>query len=329
MTRSTTTERLLRAIPARPAAIEPSRELAGWRCERLVGEGRWTRVYAAQAPESLTTQPAPYALRMLRECWEGDPRAIAALRREAWLGEHVSHAHLAPTLASRLVETPLFFVSPLLRGRSLAAMLGRAEAPPLSQALWVARQVAEALEALDDAGWMHADLNPASVFVSPEGHVTVLGLGSAIRIGDRAQLGDRPALGPARYLAPEMFSTHARPDARSDIYSLGVVLMEMLIGQRWGEAPGHASPGQATSAARPRDLTIGTVRRLVPAAPPRLARLISQMVAGDPLRRPGRPRELVDRLASLEIETFAEHLGTDIPLAAGRPLAGAHQQASP
>jgi serine/threonine-protein kinase len=308
MTHATASERLVRAIPARLPSPDAPRNLCGWRCERLLGEGRLTRVFAAQPSEALVGRSAPYALKMLREPWQNDARAIGALRRDAWLGEHVSHVHLAPTLAAQMIDPPFFMVTPLLRGRSLAAMLTAGDAPPLSLAVWIARQIAEALETLDDAGWLHGDLCPSRVFVSPEAHVTLRGLGSAVRTGEPARLGERPVLGPPRYLAPEMFSATARIDARSDIYSLGVLLLEMLIGRPWSD-----EIGPAAAPARPRDLTSGTVRRFVPAAPSRLARLIGQMMAGDPLRRPQNARELIDRLASIEIETFAEHLGSELP----------------
>ncbi len=231
MSQALDSERVLRAISARPARCQPRQELCGWRCERLLGEGALTRVYAAQAPDGIAGQPAPYALKLLRDPWMGDTRAMAVLRREAWIGEHVSHPHLAPTLAARTVDSPAFLVQPLLRGRSLASLLAAGQAPPLPLALWIARQAAEALAALDDAGWMHADIKPSSLFISPESHLTLLDLGAAQKSGEPARLGERPVLGPTRYMAPEMFSATARVDIRVDIYSLGAVLMETLVGQ--------------------------------------------------------------------------------------------------
>src|SRR3972149_378570 len=70
-------------------------------------------------------------------------------------------------------------------------------------AFWIARQVAEALGALREAGWMHGDVKPSNIFLSPEGHVTLLDLGFARRRHETGSAVDRCVLGTGSYFAPE------------------------------------------------------------------------------------------------------------------------------
>ncbi len=103
---------------------------------------------------------------------------------------------------------------PYLEGWSLDDCVAAEQRPALPVALWIARQVAEALEALDAAGWMHADVKPSNIRVSPAGHATLIDLGSARLRGESRSLADQPVVGTLAYMAPEMGSTLAgRPFA--------------------------------------------------------------------------------------------------------------------
>ena len=82
---------------------------------------------------------------------------------------------------------------------------------------------------MDQAGWMHGDVKPSNIFLSPQGHLTLLDLGFA-RHRDEAE-GPRAIFGTGYYIAPEHFTARCRPHVRSDIYSLGVVLYQLLAGR--------------------------------------------------------------------------------------------------
>lgn len=285
----------------RPPGGDLPNGLFGWQCERLIGEGQLTRVFAARPQSSPAVPLAPYVLKLLRSPWDTDPRAIRLLRREAWVGQNIAHSHLVPVLAAGLAEPPYFVVMPHLRGTTLTALLAAEEPPMLPVALWIARQVAEALAALADAGWLHGDVKPTNIFVSPEMHVTLIDLGFASRVGDASQLVERPIIGTARYMAPEMFSTTTAVDIRSDLYSLGVVLFELLTGR-----PPFEGEEPAQLAIQHREHVPTRLRHRVPTVPTRVARLVQTMLAKEPLRRPQNPRELADQLAALEIDTFGD-----------------------
>jgi serine/threonine protein kinase len=128
-----------------------------------------------------------------------------------------------------------------------------------------------------------------------------LDLGFARRRGEDGPAAGRCLAGTPYYLAPECFSHPPRPDIRSDVYSLGIVLYELLSGRlpfERQDLAGLASQHKRTAAPR--------LCRLAPHLPPEVARLAHEMLAKDPLRRPQTPGELVARLVGLEIATFTE-----------------------
>lgn len=240
-----------------------------------------------------------YALKLLRKKWHNVPAAVATIAREAEVGRAVVHCHLMPVLDARWNSTPYYVVLPHLRGATLAERLAR-RSLSLAMALGVVRQTAEALAALHAAGWMHADVKPSNIHLSPEGHVTLFDLGFARRSRDDESAVMRPVAGTLAYMAPEMITSTLTPDIRSDIYSLGAVLYECLAGRPPFRGDASATVEQIVGR-RPQPLTA-----LNPNLPAAVAMLVEQMLAKQPLRRPQSPRELVQSLLPLEIEHFAD-----------------------
>jgi serine/threonine protein kinase len=248
-----------------------------------------------------TDRPAPYALKMLRPQWQDDPRAVHLLQREALVGRSIAHPHLVSILQANLSRPPRCVVMPWLEGTTLRAHMDAGRRVDQPVALWIARQVAEALEALRAVGWMHGDVKPGNVFISPGGHVTLLDLGFARRKDETGSAVDRWLLGTCSYMAPELITSALGADIRSDIYSLGVVLFEVLAGRLPFTGQGLAELAEQHRQSRPPDL-----RRLAPHLTQSVVELVHQMLAKQPLRRPQTPGELIDRLLMLEIATFSE-----------------------
>ena len=282
-------------------APELPQQVPGWELTHLVAEGPLAGVYRARPARGSADRPAAYAVKVLHHRWREDPRAIAILHREATVGRTVSHRHLVSILAARVSQPPHYLVMPWLDGVTLAERLGQGVGVDLPIALWMARQVAEALQALDEAGWMHGDVKPSNILISPEGHVTLLDLGFARRGDETGSAVDRCVMGTFQYIAPEMLTSTLASDIRSDIYSLGAVLFETLSGSPPFEADDLAELASSHRQARAPDL-----RRLVPQLPTGVIRLVREMLSKEPLRRPQTPRELVRRLAALEIAAFSE-----------------------
>ncbi|NQT11475.1 MAG: serine/threonine protein kinase [Planctomycetes bacterium] len=300
MSRSHVRTDAISAVARRPDPPEAPCRVSQWDLIELAGEGSLTQVYRAQPTGTPPDRPAAYALKTLRPAWQDDPRAVALLRREAFVGRRVSHPHLIAVLAASVHEPPYFVVTPWLSGQTLAELLSGTP-PDLPVVLWIVRQVAEALDALYTAGWMHGDVKPSNIFVSRGAHVTLLDLGFARRSQEMDSAADRCVMGTCNYIAPEMITSRLRPDSRSDIYSLGAVLFEALSGQLPFEGNDLAELASQHKEARPPSL-----RRLTPHLPRGVTRLVDEMLAKTPLRRPQSPAELIERLVALEIKAFSE-----------------------
>jgi serine/threonine-protein kinase len=276
-----------------------SERIGSWELVCRARAGGLSEIFLAR-PVGTTGEPA-YAVKRLRPEWQEKAEAVALLCREAIVGRQVSHPHLVPILAANTTEPPYYLVMPWLAGATLADRLAASESFDLPQVLWIARQVAEGLEALWSAGWIHGDVKPGNIHLSPEGHVTLLDLGFARRRHQTGSALDRCVLGTVGYLAPEVIVSTLRCDIRSDIYSLGVVLFEIFAGR----LP-FTGPTLAELAGQHRQGRAPELRRLAPHLPTGVVRLVREMLCKEPLRRPQTPRELVDRLWALEIATFSE-----------------------
>ena len=289
------------AGPQKLSKQAASVKLGSWQLDRVIGEGRMNRIYLAQPASRPVALKALYAVKCLRQEWEDDPAASALLCHEATVGSKISHPHVVPVLASGLRHKPYFLVMPHLTGSTLSHVLAAQGPLALSTALWITRQVAEGLEALQKTcDMMHADIKPSNIFRGPDGHVTLLDLGLSRKVDQTGPSTPRPVVGTLDYVAPEMISPNLTADVRSDIYSLGITLYEMLTGSLPFETSNPEELARLHRQGSPRPL-----RSLIPQLPGKVAQLVHQMLAKEPLRRPQTLRELIARLVRLEIDFFA------------------------
>jgi serine/threonine protein kinase len=263
----------------------------------LINRTNMLAIYRAR-PVSDTAGPGAYAIKTLASQPSDFGLALALLRREAAVAAEVSHPHLVTVLAARLAVPRPYLVLPYLEGVTLRR---RMETPPLpvATALWIVRQVAEALTALHAAGWLHGQVRPEHVDVSPQGHATLIDLTEARRARTaECDSGDFPRL-VAAYAAPEAFSLRGRLTAASDTYALGIVLYEALAGR-----PPFAAADPRQLAAMQLRVAPPNIRQLRPGASLEIGELLHRMLAKEPLRRPS-DDQLVRWLAELEIEELA------------------------
>ena len=277
--------------------------IGGWQLVRLVGEGSLARVFQARPEQSPADWPSDYAVKMLKSSHATDPQAAALLAHEASVGRRISHPHLISILAAQTDRRPQFLVMPFMSGATLKDALAATGRVATPVALWIARQTAEALSSIHDAGYVHGDVKPGNIFVSPGGHATLLDLGFARRFDQTEYVLDRPFLGTLRYVAPELFTSSLRHGPASDIYSLGVVLHEMLTGQ-----PPFADENPSELARAHLHRVPPAPRSITPQMSRDVARLLRSMLSKDPLRRPQTAEELAHRLAIVEVDTFGERL---------------------
>ncbi len=301
-------------LPAPPAAAPVA--IGSWQLDGLVAEGSFSQVYRVRPAAASADRPAAYAMKVLRPEHEEDSQALALFRREAQAGRRIAHSHVIPVLDAAVQHPPRFLVMPLLEGCTLEDRLGRngdgrrLRRPDPPEALWIARQAAEALTAFHREGFVHGDIKPANLFLNDALHVTLIDLGFARRAGGTA--GEAVTMGTVRYMAPETLCRGHAADIRSDLYSLGVVLFEMLFGRHPFESDDPAELAAAHRTVRPRGQ-----RGQAPHLDGALFSLLASLLAKEPLRRPQTPAELTERLAAAEIACFADRGLACCGLAAG------------
>jgi serine/threonine-protein kinase len=295
------------ATPRAADSPRPDR-LGPWVLVDEAGSGEFCRVFRAKPADCSFDALANYAVKVLKPEYEGDARAIGLLRREGRVGRAIASPHVVVVLDAQTTRAPYYLVMPWLEGRALSTVLAETGAAPIATplALWIARQLAEALAALDRAGWMHADVKPANVMVSQAGHATLVDLGLARRPMDEDQTLLREIVGTPWYMAPEVLLSTGRPDIRSDLYSLGVMLYEMLSGR----LPFDFTDTAELIAAHRAEKVI-PLREIAPQISSGVAQLVHGLLAKDPFRRPQSPEEILPELISLEIQHFGEFVARD------------------
>jgi len=260
-----------------------------------LGGGPLTSVYAARAAADDST----CAIKLLRPDWEDQPVGIKLLQREARAGLSVRHPHLVRLLDAHVTRPPCFIVMELLPGESLRRRLRRDYALDAPTASWIARQTAEALAALHRKDFIHGDVKPDNVRLAAHGRAVLVDLGFAHHPGENASFLDSGyLLGTADYLAPELCGADPRDDVRSDIYSLGVALFEMLAGR----LPYAAGTVEETLR-RHCEAAPANLRDHADAVPAGLADLVARMLSRNPDERP-RADALVQELIGMEIATL-------------------------
>ena len=154
-------------------------------------------------------------------------------RREIELASHLSHPHILPIYDSGEADGELYYVMPYVAGESLRARLNREHQLPLDEALRITCEVASALDHSHRNGIIHRDIKPENILLE-DGQALVADFGIAramSAMGDQKLTSTGVSLGTPTYMSPEQGMADPSIDRRSDIYSLGCVLYEMLAGQ--------------------------------------------------------------------------------------------------
>jgi serine/threonine-protein kinase len=205
-----------------------------------LGQGGMGEVYRAK-DKKLGRE---VAIKVLPEAFASDPDRIARFQREARVLASLNHPNIAAIYGLEESGGTKFLVMELVAGETLAERIKRG-AIAVEEALKLALQIAEALEAAHEKGVIHRDLKPANIIVTPEGKVKVLDFGVAKALAGEpveADVANSPTLsdaatrqgiilGTAAYMSPEQ--AKGKPvDKRADIWASGVVLFEMLTGRQ-------------------------------------------------------------------------------------------------
>ena len=270
------------------------RTLAGrYRLEDVIGRGGMSTVYRGTDLALDRTVAVKVALDPLVE---QSPIYLARFTREAHAAAAIGHPGVVTVYDAGADGPTRFIVMELLPGRSLADILRDERPLELGRAASIAAQVADALSAAHAAGIIHRDVKPGNIMVAPDGSVKVLDFGIARALDGHTLTQTATVLGTSAYMSPEQ-ALGQPVDARSDIYSLGCVLYEMLT----GEPPFIADVSAAVLHQHVR-VEPKPARERNPAISVALNDLVMQMLAKAPNDRPQTAAEVRDRLAQTKAD---------------------------
>ena len=223
-------------------ALTSGTRLGPYEITAQIGVGGMGEVYRARD----TKLDRDVAIKVLPASLAGDPDRIARFQREAKTLASLNHPNIAAIYGLEEADQAKALVMELVEGPTLADRIAKG-AIPVDEALPIAKQIVEGLEAAHEQGIVHRDLKPANVKVRPDGTVKVLDFGLAKALEPAAAMSPgmsqaptitTPAmtqagmiLGTAAYMSPEQAKGRA-VDKRSDVWAFGAVLYEMLSGQR-------------------------------------------------------------------------------------------------
>jgi eukaryotic-like serine/threonine-protein kinase len=276
--------------PLREARIDPLDQLREalrdrYAFERELGRGGMATVYLARD----LRHDRPVALKILH------PELVASLgddrfQREIRLAARLQHPHILTVYDSGESAGRLWFTMPFVEGESLRDRLRRERQLPLEDALRIAREAAQALQYAHDHGVVHRDIKPENLLLTRDGNTLVadFGIARALSGGSaESRLTETGlAVGTPAYMSPEQAAGDRGLDARTDVYSLGAVLYEMLA----GEPPYTGATTQAILAKRFTEPapSLRAVRPSVPEAVDQAIRKALAAVAAD--RHAGMPQ---------------------------------------
>ncbi len=221
------------------------------------------------------------------------PQATARFKREVDVTAHLQHPNILPVLGAGVREGLLYYIMPYIEGESLRQRLERGTRYSVVGALRLLREIADAIAYANERGVVHRDIKPENVLLSAD-HALVADFGIARGAlhpvaGEKAITATGVSMGTLGYMAPEQLFGASVPDARVDIYSLGVLAYEMLAGRPpFGEASGVDLARAHLQDAPP------VLRSVAPGVPLAVSEAISRALAKQPDERPQSALELRD-----------------------------------
>ncbi|HUL79123.1 MAG TPA: protein kinase [Vicinamibacteria bacterium] len=297
--------------------LTPGKKLGSYEIVAPLGAGGMGEVYRARDARL----DRDVAVKVLPRHLSEDPLALARFEREAKAVASTSHPNVLAIFDFGSAEGVAYAVAEMLEGETLRARI--AEGPlPVRKAVDYATQIAEGLSAAHDHGIVHRDLKPENLFVTREGRVKILDFGLARQVVTRSSddthsptlsPGTEPGtvMGTVGYMSPEQ--VRGLPaDARSDIFSLGAVLYEMVSGRRAFRGESAAETMHAILKEDPPDL-LETNRAL----PPALERIVGHCLEKRPEERFHSAHDLAFDLKAL---SMASGTSTAVPAVAGTAL---------
>jgi len=305
--------------------LEPGVRIGKYEVGKKLGQGGFGVLYTARD----TKLDRDVAIKILRPEHVFKPQVVQRFLQEAKAAARINHPGIVTVFESgevsgtnTLADGTVYIAMELLAGDTLAHRIKQNGRLPFGIAIGFCRQMADALAAAHMANIVHRDLKPANIFLVRDPavvggeRVKVLDFGIAKladNFGGNVQTHSLVMLGTPMYMSPEQCKSSAKVDARSDIYTLGCILFEMLCGR----TPFDGDSGELI--AKHQLVAPPTARSLMSELPDDLDRLISSMLAKSADERPQTMTAVIDVLDAIE-DRFApepemtnpEHVALDI-----------------
>ncbi|MEP7117725.1 MAG: protein kinase, partial [Acidobacteriota bacterium] len=268
--------------PAAPQGAEHGDFAAGdlfagrYRMIARVGRGGMGDVWRA---DDLILE-TPVALKLIHSA---SPAARARILQEVRLARQITHPAVCRVFDVAEAGETIFYSMEFVQGEDLSALLRRTGRLTSERVLEIAHQLCAGLSAAHAQGVLHRDLKPANILIDQDGRVRITDFGIAVTKGD---IEPQAMIGTLGYMAPEQFVPGAALSERTDLYALGVVLYELVTGDRYQAGPAARSRSRPTP--------------LAPGLDAQLERTILKATSPDPLDRPATAHEMAAALPDVD-----------------------------
>src|SRR6478609_5043533 len=281
-------------MEARPSSAMIGTVLSGrYRLEAKLGSGGMSTVYLARD----TTLDRQVAVKVMHREMSEQEDQLERFRQEARAVAKISHPNVVSVIDAAEDSGHPYIVFEYVEGETLKQRVSRVGALDIQEALAYAIEIARGLSIAHGRNMVHRDIKPQNVLIDDEGRAKLTDFGISRQLEQAGMTATGRVLGTTDYVAPEQAMGHG-VDPRSDIYSLGVVLYEMLIGQ----VPFHAD-SQVGVAMKHVNEELPDVQQRRPEISAAAALVVERATAKDPAQRYQAVGEMIDDLATaLEVE---------------------------
>jgi serine/threonine protein kinase/Tfp pilus assembly protein PilF len=279
--------------------------ISHFKVDRLLGVGGMGEVYLAED----ATLKRKVALKLLPERFTEDEERVRRFRREARAASALNHPNIITIYEVGQAERRHFIATEFIEGETLRNRIASSRSLRISDVLDIGIGVASALGAAHEAGIIHRDIKPENVMLRPDGYVKVLDFGLAKLLEGNEAFRDSTTgavMGTLLYLSPEQ-ARGLPPDARSDLYSLGAVLYELITRQPPIVTDSFVDLALAIATRDPKKPSL-----VVSGVPPELDRIVMKALHKDRAKRYQSAREMLRDLQTLRQQIEFEDKLTSI-----------------